>query len=88
MRDLQIARTLWQLKVRVLMEIPAATAFERSIWQDRPLRRSRLENRVPDECRDAGELIENARLEEGRPGDHDARDQRPEQPSTGPKQIF
>jgi len=37
MRDLQIERTLWQSKVRGLMEIPAATAFERSIWQDRPI---------------------------------------------------
>jgi DNA-binding transcriptional LysR family regulator len=35
MRDLQIERTLWQLKVPGRMEIPAATAFERLIWQDK-----------------------------------------------------
>lgn len=35
MRDLQIERTLWQLKVSGRMDIPAATAFERLIWQDK-----------------------------------------------------
>jgi DNA-binding transcriptional LysR family regulator len=35
MRDLQIERTLWQLKVPGRIEIPAATAFERMIWQDK-----------------------------------------------------
>ena len=35
MRDLQIERTLWQLKVPGRIEIPAATSFERMIWQDR-----------------------------------------------------
>jgi DNA-binding transcriptional LysR family regulator len=33
MRDLQIERTLWQLKVPGRIEIPAASAFERMIWQ-------------------------------------------------------
>jgi DNA-binding transcriptional LysR family regulator len=37
MRDLQIERTLWQLKVAGRMDIPAATAFERLIWQDRQI---------------------------------------------------
>jgi len=36
-RDLQIDRTLWQLKVPGRIEIPAATAFERIIWQDKPI---------------------------------------------------
>jgi DNA-binding transcriptional LysR family regulator len=36
-RDLQIERTLWQLKVPGRIEIPAATAFERIIWQDKPI---------------------------------------------------
>jgi DNA-binding transcriptional LysR family regulator len=36
MRDLSIERTLWQLKVPGRIEIPAATAFEWIIWQDRP----------------------------------------------------
>jgi hypothetical protein len=31
MRDLQIERALWQLKVPGRIEIPAATAFERMI---------------------------------------------------------
>ena len=35
MRNLQIERTLWQLKVPGRIEIPAATAFERMIWQDK-----------------------------------------------------
>ena len=35
MRDLQIERTLWQLKVPGRIEIPAAIAFERMIWQDK-----------------------------------------------------
>jgi DNA-binding transcriptional LysR family regulator len=35
MRDLQIERTLWQLKVPGRIEIPAASAFERRIWQDK-----------------------------------------------------
>jgi hypothetical protein len=34
-RDLQIEPTPWPLKVAGRMEIPAATAFERLIWQDR-----------------------------------------------------
>ena len=33
MRDIAIERTLWQLKVPGRIEIPAATAFERIIWQ-------------------------------------------------------
>ena len=33
MRDIAIERTLWQLKVQGRIEIPAATAFERIIWQ-------------------------------------------------------
>lgn len=33
MRDLSIERTLWQLKAPGRMEIPAATAFDRLIWQ-------------------------------------------------------
>ena len=33
MRDLRIERTLWQLKVPGRIEIPAASAFERMIWQ-------------------------------------------------------
>ena len=37
MRNLRIERTLWQLKVPGRIEIPAATAFERMIWQDRPV---------------------------------------------------
>lgn len=37
MRDLQIERTLWQLKVPGRIEIPAASAFERIMWQDRPV---------------------------------------------------
>jgi len=36
MRDLSIERTLWQLKVPGRIEIPAATAFERIIRQDKP----------------------------------------------------
>lgn len=36
-RDLKIERTLWQLKVPGRMETPAATAFERLVWQDRRL---------------------------------------------------
>ena len=35
MRDLQIERMLWQLKVPGRIEFPAATAFERMIWQDK-----------------------------------------------------
>jgi DNA-binding transcriptional LysR family regulator len=34
MRNLHIERTLWQLKVSGRIEIPAATAFGRIIWQD------------------------------------------------------
>ena len=36
MRKLRIERTLWQLKVPGRIEIPAAAAFERIIWQDNP----------------------------------------------------
>lgn len=36
MRNLHIERTLWQLKVPGRIEIPAAIAFERIIWQDKP----------------------------------------------------
>lgn len=39
MRDLSIERTLWQLKVPGRIEIPAATAFERIIWQDKQIGR-------------------------------------------------
>lgn len=39
MRDLQIERTLWQLKVAGRMNIPTATAFERLIWKDSGLRK-------------------------------------------------
>lgn len=35
MRNLAIDRTLWQLKVPGRIEIPAAAAFERMIWQDK-----------------------------------------------------
>jgi len=34
MHDLPIERTLWQLKVQGRIGIPAATAFERAIWQE------------------------------------------------------
>jgi DNA-binding transcriptional LysR family regulator len=34
-RNLHIERTLWQLKVPSRIEIPAATAFTRLIWQDK-----------------------------------------------------
>jgi DNA-binding transcriptional LysR family regulator len=37
MHDLHIERTLCQLKVPGRIEIPAAAAFERMIWQDRPV---------------------------------------------------
>ena len=37
MRDLQIERTLWQLKMPGRIEVPAATAFDKIIWQDRPV---------------------------------------------------
>jgi len=45
MRDRQFERTLRPLEAPGLMEIPAATAFERSIWQDRPLRQSLRKSR-------------------------------------------
>jgi len=37
MRKPRIARTLWQLKVPGRIDIPAAAAFERIIWQDKPM---------------------------------------------------
>jgi len=37
MRKPRIERTLWQLKVPGRIDIPAAAAFERIIWQDRPV---------------------------------------------------
>ncbi|MCL2716732.1 MAG: LysR substrate-binding domain-containing protein [Alphaproteobacteria bacterium] len=36
MEKLRIERRLWQLKVAGRIAIPAATAFERIIWQDKP----------------------------------------------------
>ncbi|WP_249795951.1 LysR substrate-binding domain-containing protein [Bradyrhizobium australafricanum] len=37
--NLFIERTMWQLKALGRIDIPAATAFERIIWQDSRLRR-------------------------------------------------
>ena len=88
MRDLRIERTLWQLKVPGRIEIPAATAFERMIWQDRPSCGSGLEDRGLDERCDAAEFVKDARLEENGAGDHDGSNQRPEQAGAGPQQIF
>ena len=88
MRDLQIERTLWQLKVPGRIEIPAATAFERMIWQDRPRCRGGLEDRGLDERSDAVEFVKDTRLEEDGAGDHDGSHQRPEQAGAGPQQIF
>ena len=36
MQDLQIERTLWQLQSPGRISIPAATAFDRILWQDQP----------------------------------------------------
>ena len=36
MQDLQIERTLWQLQSPGRINIPAAAAFDRILWQDRP----------------------------------------------------
>jgi len=36
MKEPRIERTLWQLKVPGRIELPAAAAFERILWQDKP----------------------------------------------------
>ena len=71
MRDLRIERTLWQLKVPGRIEIPAATAFERMIWQDKRGCGGGLEDRGLDERSDAAEFVKDTRLEEDGAGDHD-----------------